>query len=138
MKDFEKMGFQEKWGESGENEQMGGRRWVKWLERDRRWYGGGGFVVGDGDFWILGSDWEERMEKITKARSNAVPSTCSNVQVYVRTQRVNKNKNFYKIYTKHTIYKIFTNTTHTKKNIYTIKHLHTYFTKTQVFTKNTR
>jgi hypothetical protein len=63
MKDFEKMGFREKWGESGENEQMGGRRWVKWPERDRRWFGGGGFVVGDGDFWILGSDWEERMEK---------------------------------------------------------------------------
>jgi hypothetical protein len=45
-----KNGFRAKNGKSGENEQMGGRRWVKWLERDWWWYEGGGFVMGDGDF----------------------------------------------------------------------------------------
>jgi hypothetical protein len=45
-----KNGFWAKNGKSGENEQIGSRRWVKWPDRDRRWYGGGGFVMGDGDF----------------------------------------------------------------------------------------
>jgi hypothetical protein len=37
-------------GKSGENVEMGGRRWRKWPERDRQWYRGGGFVMGGGDF----------------------------------------------------------------------------------------
>jgi hypothetical protein len=33
-------------GKSGENEEMGGLRWVVMAERGRWWDGGGGFVMG--------------------------------------------------------------------------------------------
>jgi hypothetical protein len=44
MEDLGKMGFRVFCGKSGENEEMGGRRWD----------GGGGFVMGGGDFGFLG------------------------------------------------------------------------------------
>jgi hypothetical protein len=54
MEDLGKMGFWVFCGKSGENEEMGGRRWVVMAERGRRWDGGGGFVMGCGDFGFLG------------------------------------------------------------------------------------
>jgi hypothetical protein len=63
MEDLGKMGFRVFCGKSGENEEMGGRRWVVMAERGRRWDGGGGFVMGcgDGGFTLYGATvvWEE-------------------------------------------------------------------------------
>jgi hypothetical protein len=63
MEDLGKMGFWVFCGKSGENEEMGGRRWVVMAERGRQWDGGGGFVMGygDGGFALYGATvvWEE-------------------------------------------------------------------------------
>jgi hypothetical protein len=63
LRDFGEIGFREKWGESGENGVFGGRRWVEMAGRGAV---GGWEVMGGGGawwVWILGSDWEEKMEK---------------------------------------------------------------------------
>jgi hypothetical protein len=59
MEDLGKMGFWVFCGKSGENEEMGGRRWVVMVERGQRWDGGGGFVMGCGDFGFLGRRRDE-------------------------------------------------------------------------------
>jgi hypothetical protein len=63
LRDFKEIGFQEKWGESGENGMFGGRRWVEVASGGAV---GGWEVMGGGGawwVWILGSDLEEKMEK---------------------------------------------------------------------------